>query len=181
LLLIDYPVEEPQRLRIPPARDQILPLLFPSVPLPKPPRIVPSLHSLFSRKRTTDLPPQSVPRLSAILLEVVDSPDPVEVGAETVYTITVTNQGSTPGTNIVVSCNLEEQAEYAGSRGTTRAVVAGKSITFAPVASLAPKAKAQWQMRVKAIGTGDIRFHVRMNSDQLTRDVQETEATHFYQ
>jgi hypothetical protein len=119
--------------------------------------------------------------IPAILLEIVDSPDPVEVGAETIYTITVTNQGSTPGTNIVVSCNLEDQAEYAGSRGTTRAIVAGKAITFAPVASVAPKAKAQWQMRVKAIGSGNIRFHVSMNSDQLTRDVQETEATHFYE
>ena len=33
---------------------------------------------------------------------------------------------------------------------------------------------------VKAIKPGDVRFRVTMNSDQLTRDVEETEATKFY-
>ncbi len=119
--------------------------------------------------------------IPAILLEVVDNPDPVEVGSETTYTITVTNQGSAVGTNIVVGVRLEDQAQYVSSNGPTRAAVAGQTITFAPLPSLAAKTKATWTMRVKAVGTGDIRYHVAMNSDQIERDVQETEATHFYQ
>ena len=39
----------------------------------------------------------------AILLEVVDVEDPVEVGKEAVYDIKVTNQGSAIGTNIRIS------------------------------------------------------------------------------
>jgi uncharacterized repeat protein (TIGR01451 family) len=119
--------------------------------------------------------------IPAILLEVIDIADPVEVGAETVYEITVTNQGSKPGTNITVTVNLEEQAQFVDAGGATTHSVNGRTITFAPVPSLAPKAKATWRLRVKAIAPGDIRLHVQMNSDQIDRDVIETEATNFYE
>ncbi|MCK6461032.1 MAG: DUF11 domain-containing protein [Planctomycetes bacterium] len=44
----------------------------------------------------------------AILLEVVDLTDPVEVGGSTTYVITATNQGSAPGTNIRIVVMLED-------------------------------------------------------------------------
>jgi len=119
--------------------------------------------------------------IPAILLEVIDIEDPVEVGAETVYEITVTNQGSKAGTNIVVTVDLEEQMQFVDAGGATKHSVAGRTITFAPVPSLAPKAKATWRLRIKALAEGDVRLTVQMNSDQLDRDVHETEATNFYQ
>ena len=48
-------------------------------------------------------------------------------------------------------------------------------------ATLAPKAKATWEVQVKSIKPGDVRFKVNMNSDQLDRDVEETESTNFYE
>jgi len=119
--------------------------------------------------------------IPAILLEVIDLEDPVEKGAETTYEITVTNQGSTDGTNITVKAQLEEQMQFIGGSGATAVTATGQSITMAPLPSLAPKARAKWQVKVKAVGTGDIRFHVQMNSDQTERDVSETESTHLYE
>ena len=43
----------------------------------------------------------------AILLEVIDDPDALEVGGTVTYTIEVTNQGSAPGTNIKIVAGLE--------------------------------------------------------------------------
>ncbi len=116
----------------------------------------------------------------AILLEVVDAPDPVRVGDQTTYTITVTNQGTAVGTNIKVVCDLEEPMEFVSASGETKETVAGKTITFAPIANLAPKAKATYKVTVKAIKQGDVRFKTSITSDQLGRPVDQNEATNFF-
>lgn len=118
--------------------------------------------------------------IPAILLEVVDSPDPVEVGGTTTYTIVATNQGSLADTNIKIVATLEDQMAYVSSAGATAGTASGKTITFAPLASLAPGAKATWTVVVRASADGSVRFGTTMTSDQLTRPVQETEATNFY-
>ncbi len=118
--------------------------------------------------------------IPAILLECVDDPDPVEVNGELTYTITVTNQGSAVGTNIVIGCTLPAEESYVSSTGPTAAKADGKAVTFAPLATLAPKAKAVYTVRVKGTAAGDVRFKVELNSDQLERPVMETESTHIY-
>lgn len=118
--------------------------------------------------------------IPAILLECVDDPDPVEVGGEVTYTIAVLNQGTAVGTNIALTCTLPAEEEYVSSAGPTAAKAAGKAITFAPLPTLAPKAKAVYALKVKGLGAGDVRFRVDLTSDQLTRPVMETESTHLY-
>ena len=119
--------------------------------------------------------------ISAVLLEVSDNPDPIEVGNQVTYTIIVTSQGTAAVTNIRIVCSLEKQMAYVSSSGTTQGTLQGQTLTFAPVASLAPNAKASWSVFVKATASGDIRFKVSMTTDQLTRTVEETEATNFYE
>lgn len=123
----------------------------------------------------------AVEGIAAILLEVIDIDDPVEIGAETTYVITATNQGSQADTNIEIVCTLEDAEQYVSSRGATIGTATGQVVRFAPLASLGPKAKATWQVRVKALKPGDIRFRVEMNTDQLERPVEETEATRLYE
>ena len=119
--------------------------------------------------------------IPAVLLEVIDVDDPIEVGNNETYVIIATNQGSSPDTNIRIVCILEDNVQYISSSGATRGTIAGNTVTFAPLRSLAPKAKATWRVTVKALKAGDVRFTTVMNTDQLTRPVQETEATHLYE
>ena len=118
--------------------------------------------------------------IPAILLEVVDSPDPVMVGNTTTYTIAVTNQGSAVATNVKLVSELEVQMEYVESQGATVGKAEGAKITFEPLATLAPKAKAVYTIVVKAKDAGDVRFKTTMTSDQLGRPVDELESTTFY-
>ncbi|MBN2581521.1 MAG: DUF11 domain-containing protein [Planctomycetes bacterium] len=118
--------------------------------------------------------------IAAILIEVKDVEDPIEIGRNETYIIEVTNQGSSEGTNIRVSCVLPSEQDYVSGEGPTQGTVAGKKITFAPLASLAPKAKAVYRVTVKANAAGDVRFAVEMISDQMTSPVNETESTHQY-
>lgn len=117
----------------------------------------------------------------AVLLEVVDVSDPIEVGANETYRITVTNQGSATDTNIRVKCTLEPAMQYLSSTGPTSGTVQDNTITFAPLARLAPKEKATWQVTVRALNSGDVRFSTTLKTDELQRPVEETEATRFYE
>lgn len=118
--------------------------------------------------------------IAAILLEVVDTEDPIQIGQQETYIITVTNQGSAPGTNVTINCILEENLQYISSSGPTSASVKGQKITFAPLASLAPKASASWKVNARALSPADTRFKTILTSDQLERTVEETEATTLY-
>jgi uncharacterized repeat protein (TIGR01451 family) len=122
----------------------------------------------------------SISGIPAVLLEVIDITDPIEVGQETTYVITVTNQGSVPDMNIRINCMLEANMQYVSSSGPTSASVVGNSISLAPLASLAPKDRASWRITVRALDEGDVRFKAVMSSDQLDRSVEESEATRFY-
>ena len=123
----------------------------------------------------------SLAGIPAILLEVIDIDDPVEIGGSTTYVIIATNQGSAPGTNIKIVCTLEDNEQYVSSSGATNGTARQGTITFAPLRTLAPKEKATWRVVVKAVKAGDVRFKVSMTTDELGRPVEETEATHLYQ
>jgi uncharacterized repeat protein (TIGR01451 family) len=119
--------------------------------------------------------------MPALILEVVDANDPVRVGAQTTYLITVANQGSAPGTGVTIACLLEDAVQYVSSQGPTAGSVNANQLTFAPLETLAPQAKATWRVVVKAVKPGDVRFKVGMTSQQLTRPVEDTEATQLYE
>ncbi len=118
--------------------------------------------------------------IPAILLEVVDLIDPVEVGELTTYRITVTNQGTADDNDIVVQCTMPDELEFVSATGATEARRNGQVVTFRPVPTLAPGAVAVWELTVRSAGEGDIRFAVEMTSAEKTRPVRETESTTLY-
>ncbi len=118
--------------------------------------------------------------IAAILLECVDLADPIEVGKQETYVITVTNQGSAMGTNIVIKCTAPAEQDVVSTNGPTKAQVEGKTVTFAPLKSLAPKAKATYRVVTKGLKPGDTRFEVTLTSDQMKTPAGETESTHIY-
>ena len=119
--------------------------------------------------------------IPAVLLEVIDVEDPVAVGDNTTYVITVTNQGSADGKNIKIVATLADSQSFVSASGATKHAVAGKKVTFEALPTLAPKAEASWKVTIKADKADDARFSVQMDEDQLTKPVNETEATNLYE
>lgn len=118
--------------------------------------------------------------IPAVLLEVIDLTDPIEVGAQETYVIEVTNQGTAPATNVRVTSRLEDSQEFVSGSGASAVTANGRVITMAPVASIPPKGKATWRVVVKALKAGDVRFQTSLLTDQITRPVEETESTNQY-
>lgn len=117
----------------------------------------------------------------AVLLELIDTADPIEVGASETYMITVTNQGTADDNNIQIKCILPDEQEYVSAEGPTKVKTEGKNVIFEPLPSLSPKAKAVYRVVVKGTRSEDVRFSVQLTSDMLTSPVRETESTHIYE
>lgn len=118
--------------------------------------------------------------VSAIRLEVIDEPDPIEVGGKTTYTVEVLNQGSVSDTNIVIVCELPDEQDFVSADGPTDSTVDGKTVRFAPFPVLEPQQKIVYRVVVEATATNDVRFQASLTSDMLTSPVEETESTHIY-
>lgn len=119
--------------------------------------------------------------LPALLLEVVDTVDPLLIGGKTTYVIKVTNQGTAPDTNIAVTVNFPAQTAQVSSTGDSPVkATSQKSITFAPYAVLKPQQTIEYQVVAKGVKEGDARLQVMLSSDLLKIPVPEVEATQVY-
>lgn len=118
--------------------------------------------------------------IPAILLEVVDLADPVEVGQEVTYKIEVTNQGSATGTNIRLVCTLPESQEYVSGEGVTTLHADNRKLTTDALPTLDPKAVASWSVKTKVLRADDARFKVELSSDQFAAPITEDESTRQY-
>jgi uncharacterized repeat protein (TIGR01451 family) len=116
----------------------------------------------------------------ALMLEVVDLDDPVEVGAETTYEIRVVSQGNCPTTNLKIVASVPAGMASVEAKGPTEAHVHGSLVSFDPLPKLAARADALYRVRVRAVQPGDWRFKVEMSSEQQPEPVREDESTRVY-
>lgn len=118
--------------------------------------------------------------IPALQLEVVDGEDPVQVGAETTYTINVRNEGSGAESNIRLRGTLAPEMEFVSAKGVTDVEADGRELTFGPISELDPGAVATWTVVVRATRPADTRFGLELNSDALGRPAVETEPTRIF-
>lgn len=115
--------------------------------------------------------------LPALVLEMVDQTDPVKVGDQEQYRIVVRNQGSGPDENVHLKLDVPDQFEFVDASGTTDVKANGQTLDFGTIDKLAPKAKASWNVRLKATKAGDVKTKVELDSEYLDSPVPELEPT----
>jgi uncharacterized repeat protein (TIGR01451 family) len=119
--------------------------------------------------------------LPALLMELVDLDDPVEVGADTAYEIRVTNTGSKTETNLQLVCTIPEKMEFRGAEAANcKFHLQGRELTFEPLPKLAPRADFIYRVKVRGVAPGDLRFRARITADGLTDPVLKEESTKVY-
>ena len=120
--------------------------------------------------------------LSALLMELVDLDDPVEVGADTAYEIRVTNTGSKTETNLQLICTVPDRMEFRGAAGAANCKfrLEGKDVIFEPLPKLATRADVVYRVKVRGTQPGDYRFKAQLTCDQLTTPVNKEESSRVY-
>ena len=119
--------------------------------------------------------------IAAILLEVVDVDDPVEVGSQTMYEVLVTNQGTDFARNVRIQAVVPDGVEIIGGQGPAEATIEGRTIHFASLPKLAPRADAIYRIKILGVTSGDFRIEVQARADSLDSPVTELESTKVYQ
>jgi uncharacterized repeat protein (TIGR01451 family) len=118
--------------------------------------------------------------LSAILMEMVDLEDPVEVGADTTYEIRITNTGSMTETDIRLVCTVPDKMQFKSASGPAQFQQNGNEIIFEAIPKLAPRADAIFRVTCKAVTPGVVNFKSRVTSTLLVDPVHKEEATRIY-
>lgn len=116
----------------------------------------------------------------ALLIEVIDTEDPLLLGEQTTYVIQITNQGTAQDTNVGLEVQLPSQLEVVSASGDTQGTISGKNVSFAPYPVLGAKEIIEFRVVAEATEEGDARFKAQMNSDLLSAPVPEEEATQVY-
>jgi uncharacterized repeat protein (TIGR01451 family) len=118
--------------------------------------------------------------LSALLVELVDTEDPIEAGGETSYEVRITNTGSKTETDLKLVAVVPEKMEFKNATGPVRFHPEGKTIVFEPLEKLAPRADAIFRINVKALTAGQCLFKIQVSSTNLTDPVVKFESTRIY-
>ena len=118
--------------------------------------------------------------LSAIMFEVRDTEDPIEVNGETTYEIRVVNQGSKAATNVQVLVSLPP--------GCNSSLRAARRISRASAAASCSSRSSSWRRRrtrstactVKGVQPGDQRVTVQVNTDDISQPIRREESTRVF-
>jgi len=118
--------------------------------------------------------------LAAVTFEVTDSEDPIEVAGLTEYVIRVGNQGTKAASGVRVSATILGEMEPVEARGPAGHRIDNLTVSFEPLARLAPTEEAVYRIRVRGHRAGDQRVQVQLTSDDHPAPITKEEITRVY-
>jgi uncharacterized repeat protein (TIGR01451 family) len=124
--------------------------------------------------------PVVVEGIAAVMFQVADSVDPIEVGGEATYQVRVVNQGSKAAGNVQLMATLPPEMQALSAEGPTRYAVQGNNVIFEGLARLAPKAEAVYHLRVKGVRPGDLVVKFQLKTDEIQRWITKEESTQVF-
>lgn len=110
-------------------------------------------------------------------MELIDTNDPVEVGKETSYKITVTNQGSLAGDQVQITAEVPKEMKIVNVQGPSQYTIEGQRVIFQPVDGVQPRQSLNYSIDVQALVPGDVRFQAWLRGATLTAPVHQQEST----
>ncbi len=124
--------------------------------------------------------PVLVEGLASVLFQFSHTKDPLEIGGETTYEITMANQGSKASSNLQLSVFLPPELKPLAADGPARYTIESNKVLFENLPQLAPKSVATFRVRAKALQPGDLRVRCQLMSDDMQRPVVKEESTRVY-
>lgn len=117
--------------------------------------------------------------VNAILTEVVDDPDPIQVGEQTTYTIRVTNQGGGLDlTDLAIVANFPAGIDpVSASNG---GAISGKKVTWPVVSAVPTREAVTYTVVGRAVAEGDSRLQVEVTTAGRQSPIVELESTTVY-
>jgi uncharacterized repeat protein (TIGR01451 family) len=118
--------------------------------------------------------------LSALMVEMVDLDDPIEINSDTTYEVRITNTGTKAETDIKLVATIPDKMEFKTAQSQVAYHPQGKVIVFDAIDKLAPRADAIIRIHVKALEAGTAYFKIQVTSANILEPILKTEATRIY-
>jgi uncharacterized repeat protein (TIGR01451 family) len=124
--------------------------------------------------------------VSALLLEMVDTEDPIPVGGTTSYPILIRNTGTAPVSNVRLKAIVPAAVTFTSAKAPVKynlgePLPGASVVVFEPLPALEPGAQADYTIFVQGAQPADVRFRIEMRADQLeSGPVIEEESTRVY-
>ncbi len=135
-----------------------------------------SEHGLIAKANTVT----SVEGSAALVMEIQDLEDPVEVGKETAYEIRISNTGSKAAEKVGLTFELPSGLELIKVQSATEHLSKNGLILFNDLAELAPGKTALYRIHVRGKAEGNQRVRARLTSDSIDQELISEEITKFY-
>lgn len=116
----------------------------------------------------------------ALLIESVDTCDPVRVGDRTTYEIRLGNQGSAPDTNVSMQIELSSELKPVQASGSTSGMIRGNTVTFEPISEFDAKGEARYRVVAEGVRAGSGKMRIRLSSDTVRSPIIEEESTQVF-
>ncbi len=121
-----------------------------------------------------------VEAMANLAIDVEDSPSPVPVGSDAVYSVRVRNRGTKAAENVEIVAYFSRGVEPVSAEGGEHRIGPGQ-VVFTPIASLLPGADAVFTIRARATQPGNHIFRAEIHCKPLDTRLVREESTHFYQ
>jgi uncharacterized repeat protein (TIGR01451 family) len=121
-----------------------------------------------------------VDSLAELQFTIADEHDPIEVGAETTYVVTLTNSGSSAATDVQLRIGLPPQLQAIGGDGPTRVLVEAGQLKIDSLERLGAGEEAVYKLRVQGLEAGPQRLQVQLITAETPVAVTKEEITHVY-
>ncbi|NDC62395.1 MAG: DUF11 domain-containing protein [Planctomycetia bacterium] len=118
--------------------------------------------------------------LSALVFDVTDSEDPIEVAGTTEFVVRIGNQGTKAASGVRLTATLLGDLEPVEARGPSAHRTDNLTISFEPLARLSPSEEAVFRIRVRGTREGDQRVQVQLTSDDHPSPITKEEITRVY-
>lgn len=122
-----------------------------------------------------------VESVAELQFTLADEADPIEVGAETSYLITLTNSGSSAATNVQLEIRLPPELKPLGGDGPTRVAVADNQLQIDPLARIGPTEQAVYRIKAQGAAAGHQRVQVRLSTAEMPVPIMREEVTQVYE
>ncbi|MDO4574620.1 MAG: hypothetical protein Q4D98_05340 [Planctomycetia bacterium] len=119
----------------------------------------------------------SVEGIAALMFQVSETNDPVQVGEETTYKIHVVNQGSKEAKNVQVVTQIPAGLQVTSVDASRNA---SGELVFATIPILSPKAEKVFTFVARGAQSGDQRVVVKLSSDEFRTPIVKEESTRVY-
>jgi len=118
--------------------------------------------------------------VAALSCSVIDSEDPIEVDGVTEYVVRVGNQGTKPADNVRVTATLLGDMEPVEASGPVDHRIDNLTISFEPLARLAPTEESVFRIRARGRRAGEQRVQVQVSSAGQSTPMTKEEITRVY-